>query len=72
MNTNIPVSHNDDGVYTGGMLHGNLEDEITCDCNDRSCEKKGIEGEVANHIENCSCAICHRYMGKISPWLKHK
>jgi hypothetical protein len=38
---------------------------IKCDCNDPSCEKKGYEGEVANHIEDCSCSICHRHYSKL-------
>lgn len=39
---------------------------ITCDCNDSSCLKKGEEGEVAGHIDDCSCDVCHRYYGKVS------
>lgn len=43
-----------------------LEEGIECECNDRSCEKLGVEGEVNNHISDCSCGDCHRAMGKIS------
>lgn len=43
-----------------------VEDMIVCDCNDPSCPKRGIEGEVGGHIEECSCGDCHRALGKIS------
>jgi hypothetical protein len=39
---------------------------ITCACNDSSCERRGQEGEVAGHIENCSCHTCHHAMGKLN------
>lgn len=39
---------------------------IECDCDDPSCKKKGTEGEVPDHIEECSCGHCHRELGKIS------
>jgi hypothetical protein len=45
------------------------EEKIKCDCNDRACKRIGYEGEVANHIDECSCADCHRALGKIS-WQK--
>lgn len=43
------------------------ESQIDCDCDDRNCIGKGYEDEIANHIEDCPCAHCHREMGKISP-----
>jgi hypothetical protein len=71
MNNNIPKGFNEDGVHTGGMLHGDIEDEpiIKCQCDDPSCPVEGKEGEVDSHIEHCSCSYCHRFMGKISPWM---
>lgn len=45
-----------------------LKEQIytTCNCDDPSCPQKGIEGELSGHIEECSCAECHRHYGKIS------
>jgi len=40
-------------------------EEMNCVCDDPSCPKKGQEGEVANHIDRCSCEECHRELGKI-------
>ena len=42
--------------------HGTVE----CPCNDPSCPVRGLEGEYNGHIEECCCADCHRYYGKIS------
>ena len=39
--------------------------QIECACDDPSCGKKGDQGEVEGHIENCSCGQCHEAMGKI-------
>ena len=39
--------------------------EIECDCNDDYCERIGPEGEVSNHIEGCSCGLCHAEIGMI-------
>jgi hypothetical protein len=47
------------------------ECKVVCRCDDPHCDKTGIEGEVGGHIESCTCADCHRYMGKISPWLSN-
>ena len=44
--------------------------EIECSCNDPSCPHEGKEGEVPGHIEECTCAECHRKLGKISPYVK--
>lgn len=41
------------------------EPNIDCECNDPSCVSVGREGEVAGHIENCSCHHCHHEMGKL-------
>lgn len=38
---------------------------IKCDCDDPSCPKYGYTGEVSDHIEDCSCAKCHRELGKL-------
>jgi len=38
---------------------------INCDCDDAMCKGEGVEGEVANHIEVCSCGECHRHFSKI-------
>lgn len=43
-----------------------VEEGIFCACDDPSCEKKGVEGEIAGHIDQCSCGDCHRALGKIS------
>ena len=40
--------------------------QIVCGCDDPSCPGDGEEGEVANHIEDCTCGDCHHAMGKIS------
>lgn len=47
--------------------HLSVEDElIKCDCNDPQCNHKvGLEGEVANHIEECGCGDCHRHYSKL-------
>jgi|3_EtaG_2_1085321.scaffolds.fasta_scaffold357569_1 hypothetical protein len=38
------------------------EGYINCTCDDLSCDhKRGLEGEVAGHIEDCSCDHCNRY-----------
>lgn len=39
---------------------------ISCACMDGSCSgKRGAEGEVNRHIENCDCSHCHREMGSV-------
>lgn len=47
------------------MNERKLEVKMECDCNDPSCPKVGTEGELARHIEECTCADCHRYYSKI-------
>ncbi len=38
---------------------------INCQCDDHACKKVGEEGEVDNHIEDCSCYTCHHAIGKL-------
>jgi len=42
-----------------------VDDPITCACNDPECPQEGFEGEVAHHIEKCSCRHCHQEMGSV-------
>ena len=37
---------------------------IACECDDPNCPKWGIEGEIEGHIEDCTCAKCHEWLGK--------
>jgi hypothetical protein len=64
----IVINNGDEqGCHYVDNLCEELERFITCDC-DQQCGE-GLEGEVSNHIEDCSCGECHREMGKISPWI---
>lgn len=47
-------------------------EEIKCMCNDAFCIGEGLEGEVAGHVESCSCGHCHRLLGKVSPFMELK
>lgn len=44
---------------------GDFCDPIVCVCDDEVCPRQGIEGEVPNHIEQCSCRTCHQAMGSV-------
>lgn len=42
------------------------EETIICQCDDSGCgDKRGFEGEVEGHIEDCGCSHCHRELGKL-------